>query len=160
MSATAEAIDNLRRLSDSIKKKIHEQEQHNIVAKERLKQRELSSSVGTTQMSSTLGSNRPSKCYQGSAAIVNNFMVDDAPKAQNSQHSTIVHQKQNSSILNMINSGPLNRSIEASADMSADSEQATALVARDMFYRKMLDHNTIGTGYQAPSANANYIYNY
>ncbi len=37
MSATAEAIDNLRRLSDSIKKKIQEQEKQNQRAKEKIK---------------------------------------------------------------------------------------------------------------------------
>jgi len=37
MNATAEAIDNLRRLSDSIKKKINEQEIVNHLAKEKIK---------------------------------------------------------------------------------------------------------------------------
>jgi len=39
MTATAEAIDNLRKLSESIKTKILEQELHNRVATDKIKQR-------------------------------------------------------------------------------------------------------------------------
>lgn len=46
MTATAEAIDNLRKLSESIKTKILEQELHNRVATDKIKQRY---SMGATQ---------------------------------------------------------------------------------------------------------------
>ncbi len=61
MTATAEAIDNLRRLSDSIKKKILEQELHNKVATEKMKSRySLTHSSAGTNATTRVASTRHS----------------------------------------------------------------------------------------------------
>jgi hypothetical protein len=62
VSATAEAIDNLRRLSDSIKKKIAEQEVANQLAKDRMK-------VKSSHLSSSI--NNSGSYAQNSALITN-----------------------------------------------------------------------------------------